>query len=221
MTLDKEDIYDIAKAVVKVIEDKDMMKSEETFTSDDVENFHITTTEKVGLKILKPGEVFKVADREWVVLNQQRYSNTCFAILKNCEHLKARFGSDSNNWKHSSLWRELQKTLELKIRDHFHDENAMVLSERDLTALDGTTDYKSAFCKVSLLTLTEYRLYRRYIPKVYGTPWWLITPASTNNHAVCGVNYEGYVRSYFYNDDNYIRPVCTFRADVLVEKVSD
>ena len=52
MTLDKEDIYDIAKAVVKVIEDKDMMKSEEKdCASEEIE----------VLMTLNPGDTFKVA----------------------------------------------------------------------------------------------------------------------------------------------------------------
>lgn len=44
MTLDKEDIYDIAKAVVKVIKDKDMMKSEENDCS---ENFKEIMYDKI------------------------------------------------------------------------------------------------------------------------------------------------------------------------------
>ena len=70
MTLDKEDIYDIAKAVVKVIEDKDMMKSEENDSSNDVNDI-VRFTEvnsKVEVGRLKPGSVFKIADREWILL---------------------------------------------------------------------------------------------------------------------------------------------------------
>lgn len=72
MTLDKEDIYDIAKAVVKVIEDKDMMKSEE----------NDCTSEKVELQTLNVGDAFKVAGYEWIVLNQFKYAQTCFCIMK-------------------------------------------------------------------------------------------------------------------------------------------
>lgn len=49
MTLDKEDIYDIANAVVKVIEDKDMMKSEENDCA----------SEKVELQTLNVGDVLR------------------------------------------------------------------------------------------------------------------------------------------------------------------
>lgn len=72
MTLDKEDIYDIAKAVVKVIEEKDMMKNKS--------NNH--ASEKVQLLTLKPGDTFKVAGYEWIVLNQFKYPQTCFCIMK-------------------------------------------------------------------------------------------------------------------------------------------
>lgn len=72
MTLDKEDIYDIAKAVVKVIEDKDMMKSEE----------NDCTSEKAVLQTLNAGDIFKAAGYEWIVLNQFKVFKTCFCIMK-------------------------------------------------------------------------------------------------------------------------------------------
>lgn len=59
MTLDKENIYDIAKAVVKVIKDKGMMKNKS--------NNHVS--EKVVLKTLNAGDVFKAVGYEWIVLN--------------------------------------------------------------------------------------------------------------------------------------------------------
>lgn len=49
MTLEKEDIYDIAKAVVKVIKDKGMMKNKS--------NNH--ATEKVALQTLNAGDVLR------------------------------------------------------------------------------------------------------------------------------------------------------------------
>lgn len=98
MTLDKEDIYDIAKAVVKVIEDKDMMKSEE----------NDCTSEKVELQTLNVGDTFKVAGYEWIVLNQLKYAQTCFCIMKDFLGDTKLFDTYCNRWYPSRLRHHLQ-----------------------------------------------------------------------------------------------------------------
>ena len=100
MTLDKEDIYDIAKAVVKVIKDKGMMKNKS--------NNH--ASEKVQLQTLNAGDTFKVAGYEWIVLNQFKYAQTCFCIMKDFLGDTKPFDTYCNKWEPSRLR---------------HDENAV------------------------------------------------------------------------------------------------
>lgn len=212
MTLDKEDIYDIAKAVVKVIEDKDMMKSEE----------NDYTSEKVQLLTLKPGDTFKVAGYEWIVLNQFKYPQTCFCIMKDFLDNTKPFDKYCNNWKSSSLRQDL-KSIGYKIEDNSHD--VLQYMERDLMALDGTMAGEISNDKVSLLTLDEYRLYREYLeyPKTNNklAEWALLTPTTNcETDGICGVRTDGSIVpsctcSGYFN----IRPVCTFISDVVVEKV--
>lgn len=221
MTLDKEDIYDIAKAVVKVIEDKNMMKSEENDSSNDVNDI-VRFTEvnsKVEVGRLKLGSVFKIADREWILLEHREKSNGCFIITKDFMDVAPEFDVSTNNWRYSNLRWNLQNTLKSEIEDYFCDESKIMLTERNLMALDGTT-YGTLFEEISLLALDEYRLYRDYIAHITGCHW-LLTPDSTSNYMVCYVNTDGTIDVDYHSDKNYVCPVCTLKSDALVEKVSD
>lgn len=151
MTLDKEDIYDIAKAVVKVIEEKDMMKSKE----------NDCTSEKVELQTLNAGDTFKVAGYEWIVLNQFKVFKTCFCIMKDFLDDTKPFDTYCNRWEPSRLRHDL-KYIECEIEDNCHHD-VLQYMERDLMALDGTMANEISIDKVSLLTLDEYRLYREYL----------------------------------------------------------
>lgn len=212
MTLDKEDIYDIAKAVVKVIKDKGMMKNKS--------NNH--APEKVVLQTLNAGDVFKAAGYEWIVLNQLKYAQTCFCIMKDFLGDTKLFDTYCNRWHPSRLRRHLQY-IGCEIEDNCHHD-VLQYMERDLMALDGTMANEISNDKVSLLTLAEYRLYREYLEYPTKFPdnieWALLTAVSEKNRQdICAVDACGVVKQCYCAESFNIRPVCTFRSDVLVEKV--
>lgn len=212
MTLDKEDIYDIAKAVVKVIKDKDMMKNK----------FNHHAPEKVVLQTLNAGDVFKAAGYEWIVLNQLKYAQTCFCIMKDFLGDTKLFDTYCNRWYPSRLRRHLQY-IGCEIEDNCHHD-VLQYMERDLMALDGTMANEISNDKVSLLTLDEYRLYREYLEYPTKFPdnieWALLTAVSEKNRQdICAVDACGVVKQCYCATSFNIRPVCTFRSDVLVEKM--
>lgn len=214
MTLDKEDIYDIAKAVVKVIEDKDMMKSEE----------NDCTSEKVELQTLNAGDTFKVAGYEWIVLNQFKYAQTCFCIMKDFLGDTKPFDTYCNRWEPSRLRHDL-KYIGCEIEDNCHHD-VLQYMERDLMALDGTMAGETSNDKVSLLTLDEYRLYRKYLEHPAKSKskigWVLLTAVSEySTPCICAVDTEGIIKYCNCNISLGIRPVCTFKSNILVERVSD
>ena len=120
MTLDKEDIYDIAKAVVKVIKDKGMMKNKS--------NNH--ASEKVVLQTLNAGDVFKAVGYEWIVLNQFKYHQTCFCIMRDFLGDTKPFDTCCNRWYPSRLRRHLQY-IGYEIEDDCH-HGVLQYMERDL-----------------------------------------------------------------------------------------
>lgn len=130
---------------------------------------------KKHMDIPKIGETIKISGMEWMILD--KLPDGYFAILNGFYGKARMLDSDSSNWKESSLREELNTSFLEKINT-FLGENAVVEFDRSLLALDGQTEYGTCRDKISLLTVDEYRKYRKYLPNM-DKWWWLITPWST------------------------------------------
>ena len=90
--------------------------------------------------------------------------------------------------------------------------------ERNLLSLDGQTEYGTCDDKVSLLTVDEYRKYRRLIPNT-GDWFWLISPWSTPcndfKNSVAVVAPSGNFSYYFCNISCGVRPFCIFSSAIF------
>ena len=155
---------------------------------------------------------FIAAGIKWTVIDKTEDGFFCIAdeVEKNME-----FGLHNNNWK-NSLIREWCIHLEKKIEREFGVE--LPFFERNLLSLDGEDDYGTCKDKVSLLTLDEYRKYKKVIPKIKKW-WWLITPDSTSSgwsdkwNSV--VSPSGSINHYNYDSSNGVRPVCIFPSSIF------
>ena len=102
-------------------------------------------------------------------------------------------------------------------------EDAVIGFDRDLLSLDGQTEYGHCEDKISLLTVDEYRKYRKLLPNMPKW-WWLITPWSTPvndyNSTLAVVSPSGGFNGYCYNYSLGVRPVCIFSSSIF-ELVSD
>lgn len=163
-----------------------------------------------GLSI---GDEFQLAGTTWKILNIAGEGYVCLAeSIGNKE-----FDSDDNNWETSKLRSYLNKEFLEKLEKEIGEGNVLGF-ERNLLSLDGQTEYGSCTDKVSLLTVDEYRKYRKYIPNA-NKWWWLISPWSTpcNDYSstVAVVSPSG----YFSSDDcvNYdgVRPFCIFSSSIF------
>ena len=123
-----------------------------------------------GLSI---GDEFQLAGTTWKILDIAGEGYVCLAeSIGNKE-----FDSDDNNWETSKLRSYLNKEFLEKLEKEIGEGNVLGF-ERNLLSLDGQTEYGSCTDKVSLLTVDEYRKYRKYIPNA-NKWWWLISPWST------------------------------------------
>lgn len=164
-----------------------------------------------GLKI---GDTFKIAGLDWKIIDITDKGYSCI-----CEILgeEMKFDDSSNDWRSSGLREYLNGEFLKKISDEVGEEN-IVKFERDLLSLDGQTEYEKCEDHVSLLTVDEYRKYRRLIPNDEKW-WWLITPWSTPcndyEYPVTVVASSGVIglRCYF----NYfgVRPFCIFSSSIF------
>lgn len=126
---------------------------------------------------------------------------------------------NSNDWRTSSLRRELNgEFLDALVREGA-DRDAFMDWESDLTADDGMTDYGTAVDKIALLSCDLYRELRALIPQV-GNWCWTLTPwtcIASYANIVRNVNSDG---ALGYNDAYYgisgVRPLCYLNSEILV-----
>ena len=90
--------------------------------------------------------------------------------------------------------------------------------ERNLLSLDGQTEYGTCDDKVSLLTVDEYRKYRKLIPNT-GDWFWLISPWSTPcndfKNSVSVVAPAGDFYRYVCFNSFGVRPFCIFSSEIF------
>ena len=91
----------------------------------------------------------------------------------------------------------------------------------DLTSMDGMTDYGMPNVYGRILTVDEYRKYRRFIP-LTDKPFWTATPWCTrssyscNNGSAYYVYADGGVSSYAYDASYCARPALALKSSLLV-----
>lgn len=174
--------------------------------------------EKLGVthipKGLKIGDEFELADTNWKILDITDAGYMCIGDSLGDK----KFDEYSNNWDKSSLRSYLHTEFYKKISKEIEKDN-IVSFKRDLLSLDGQEEYGETDDFVSLLTIDEYRKYRKFIPNT-DEWWWLITPWSTHCND-CGiftavVSSFGYVidRNCCFNDYG-VRPVCIFSSSIF------
>ena len=164
------------------------------------------------------GKTIEIAGMEWMIL--KKTEKGYFAVLNGFDGKERTFDSDSNNWIESDLRKELNDSFLKKITEEL-GEDAVVEFDRDLLSLDGQTEYGHCEDKISLLTVDEYRKYRKLLPNTNDW-WWLITPWSTPANGYIStltvVSPSGGIYSNFCNISNGVRPVCIFSSSIFESK---
>ena len=194
---------------MKILQDQiDKLKKE-------IKTLKANNTKKL-LSELTIGDEFRLVGVTWKILDITGEGYTCLAE----SIVNKKFDSDDNNWKTSDLRSYLNKEFLEKIEEEIGKGNALEF-ERNLLSLDGQTEYGTCIDKVSLLTIDEYRKYRKYIPNT-DKWWWLITPWSTlcNNcsSTVTVVSSFGYIYCDYYDNDYGVRPLCILNSNIFVSK---
>ena len=161
------------------------------------------------------GKTVEIAGMEWMILDKTEKGY--FSILNGFDGKERTFDSNSNNWSLSKLREELNTKFLKKIADEL-GQDAVVEFDRDLLSLDGQTEYGHCEDKISLLTVDEYRKYRKLLPNM-SKWWWLITPWSTPandyNSTLTVVSPSGSILRGSYGCENGVRPVCIFSSSIF------
>lgn len=168
------------------------------------------------------GKAIELAGMEWLILDKTEKGY--FAILNGFDGKERTFDSNSNNWISSKLREELNTRFLKKITDEL-GEDAVIEFDRDLLSLDGQTEYGHCKDKISILTVDEYRKYRKFLPNM-DKWWWLLTPWSTpvNGYSTPVNGYSttmtvvsptGSIRNFSYYSEYGVRPVCIFSSSIF------
>ena len=164
------------------------------------------------LPIPKIGESIEIADMTWIILDKTE--NDYLALAE--KSLKDRAFGSNNDWRESEIRRYLNDEVAALIEDALNIE--LPEFERDLFSLDGQTEYGICRDKVSLITLDEYRKYRKYIPNA-GYWCWTCTPNSTKCNGdiawITVVSSGGLISNNCYDDRNGVRPFCIFPSSLF------
>lgn len=161
-----------------------------------------------GLKI---GDTFELIEKKWKILDSNENGVFCLCM----ESLGDKtIDSECNEWTSSNLRDYLNTEIYKKICEKIGTENVIEF-ERDLLSLDGQTEYGTCKDFISLISVDEYRKYRREIPN-FEEWWWTLTPYSTkcNDDARCltVVSPSGLIYYRFLNYQYGVRPVCIFSS---------
>jgi hypothetical protein len=164
-------------------------------------------------KCLTIGDTFELAEVNWKIIDITSDGYVCLAdSIGNME-----FDSKNNDWRTSDLRKYLNEEFLKKMESEIGTGN-LIEFERNLLSLDGQTEYGTCDDKVSLLTVDEYRKYRKLIPNT-GDWFWLISPWSTPcndfKSSVVVVSPSCFIsRSYCY-DGGGVRPFCIFSSAIF------
>ena len=166
---------------------------------------------------LKRGARFTYAGVEWVKLDDT--DGGALALAAEPVFERAFDEENCNDWRKSSLRRELNGPFLDALIAEGADRAAFLDIESDLTADDGMTDYGTATDKIALISDGLYRKFRALIPKI-GCWWWTLTPWTCDPEYSCRVrrvHSSGAMSRYFaYYGNNGVRPLCNMKSDILV-----
>ena len=174
-------------------------------------------------KYQKPevGETITVAGITWRVLD--KLEKGYLVISDGFYGEDRKFDGSCNNWKCSDLRKELNTDLKDKIEDEL-GKGALVGFERDLLSMDGQTEYGTCKDLVSLISVDEYRKYRKFLPST-DRYWWTITPDSTpcNNDSTClrVVSPGGHINCNCCCNSDGVRPFCIFSSSIFESEEDD
>lgn len=118
--------------------------------------------EQLRKKYQKPeiGKTIEVAGINWLVLD--KLEKGYFAISEDFYGRDREFDDNCNDWKSSDLRNELNTDLRKKIESELGTDS-LVEFERNLLSLDGQTEYGTCRDYVSLISVDEYRKYRKLL----------------------------------------------------------
>ena len=176
---------------------------------------------KVQLSELKAGEVFKIGEHDFIVLEQ--FAGTTRVISKNLMAENVTFDTNTRNYENSSLKKYIENNIQPIIEAEVGEEN-IVTSVVDLISVDMQNEFSDKCeCAVRPLTFDEARKYNNLlVNNDLDDWWWTCTPWSTSSRgysrSIAVVSPSGYFDFYSCYYGNGVRPFCILKSNIFVSK---
>ena len=177
----------------------------------------------IELSRVRQGERFTLDGVEWVKLDEAHMGTfvvAADALPDNCPFESDDDREDANNFCGSHIAKEMERWLRDQHKPIFE---ATLERPIDLTTMDGMTDYGTPLAVARLLTIDEYREYRRFIP-LASRPFWLATGWTTASSPLSDARYASviFTDGTVYNDLGVYnalfapRPALYLKSSILV-----
>lgn len=175
---------------------------------------------KVQLSTLNPGEIFKIGEYDFIVLEQCEERTAVISKGFMAENVK--FDEDSRNYKESNLKKVMENLIQPVIEKEVGSKN-LIEHEVDLTSVDMQDEFGGFKCKVRPITFDEARLYNNLLVNKNLNDWWLTcTPWSTEDrewkYSITVVAPSGYISLRNCNYGRGVRPFCILKSNIFVSK---
>lgn len=175
---------------------------------------------KVQLSTLNPGEIFKIGEYDFIVLEQCEERTAVISKGFMAENVK--FDEDSRNYKESNLKKVMENLIQPVIEKEVGSKN-LIEHEVDLTSVDMQDEFGGFKCKVRPITFDEARLYNNLLVNKNLNDWWLTcTPWSTEDrewkYSITVVAPSGFIGRSGCSNSNGVRPFCILKSNIFVSK---
>lgn len=172
---------------------------------------------RVRLSTLKPGEIIKGKDHDYIVLKQD--VNNTHIISKDLMLKNVVYDEDTRDYGKSNIRSEINKKC-LPIFEKDFGMNNIVEHKVDLTSVDMQIEFPAIACKVRPLTFDEAREFNDLlVKKELGDWYWTCTPWSTKErnwkYVVAVVSPSGFISDRHCNDYGGVRPFCIFSSSIF------
>ena len=175
---------------------------------------------KVQLSTLNPGEIFKIGEYDFIVLEQCEERTAVISKGLMAENVK--FDEDSRNYKESNLKKVIENQIQPVIEKEVGSKN-LIEHEVDLTSVDMQDEFGGFKCKVRPITFDEARLYNNLlVNKNLNDWWWTCTPWSTEDrewkYSITVVAPSGNFNLNGCDSSCGVRPFCILKSNIFVSK---
>ena len=168
---------------------------------------------------IEAGKDFKFKGYKWRILDPDYEGGILCVMAENWKDKEFAFdengGYGCNNYAKSSI----RKMLNSELLEELGEES-LIEKTADLLADNGDDAYGTVRDKVSMLSLDEYRKYKKVMPKWDNwtwlcTPWYCYGQTSGYGYSVRSVNPDGsvnYIDAYYAHG---VAPACVFNRSIF------